>query len=122
MEHASDGKQGQTRVIRWVARIGTLVSLAVIILLSIGQMPSTLAEWIGFVLYPGGICAGFLVAWWREGPGGALTVASLVAFYLLHLATAGQFPPGWGWLILASPGFLFLWSWKRSRKPKASAV
>ena len=79
-------------------------------------MPSTPTEWIGFVLYPGGVCAGMILAWWKEAPGGSLTVGSLLAFYALHAATTGSLPEGWAWLILAAPGFLFLWCWSRSRK------
>jgi hypothetical protein len=57
-----------------------------------------------------------ILAWWREGLGGGITVGSLVAFYALHTATAGKPPKGWAWLVLAVPGFLFLWCWKRSRR------
>jgi hypothetical protein len=56
-----------------------------------------------------------ILAWWREGLGGGVTVGSLVAFYILHTATAGNVPRGPWWLVLAVPGFLFLWCWKRSR-------
>jgi len=56
-----------------------------------------------------------ILAWWREGLGGGITVGSLVAFYILHTATAGSLPRGPWWLVLAVPGFLFLWCWKRSR-------
>jgi len=77
---------------------------------------------MGFVFYPAGIVAGMMLAWWREGLGGSITVGSLLAFYVLHTATAGRLPKGWAWLVLATPGFLFLWSWKRSRKLSATAA
>ena len=57
-----------------------------------------------------------IVAWRREGIGGSITVASFLAFYLIHLLTAGKFPKGWGWLTFAAPGFLFLLCWYWSRK------
>jgi hypothetical protein len=56
-----------------------------------------------------------ILAWWKEGLGGSITVGSLAAFYILYIATAGNLPPGPWWLVLAVPGFLFLWCWKRSR-------
>ncbi len=101
--------------VRWSARTGSIASVGVILAMCVGQMPTTLRDWTGFLLYPGGIVAGLILAWWREGLGGGITVGSLVAFYLLHAATTGAFPTGWAWLVFAAPGFLFLWSWRRSR-------
>jgi hypothetical protein len=63
-----------------------------------------------------------ILAWWREGLGGGITVGSLVAFYALHTATAGSLPRGWAWVVLAVPGFLFLWCWQRSRKLTVTAA
>jgi len=77
---------------------------------------------MGLLLYPGGICLGMMLAWRREGLGGGITVGSLVAFYMLHIATAGSLPKGWAWPILAVPGFLFLWCWKRSRDLTGAAT
>jgi hypothetical protein len=74
---------------------------------------------IGLVLYNVGICVGMILAWWKKGLEGGLTVASLVAFYILYTVTKGSLPPGWAWLILAVPGFLFLWCWRRSRRVNA---
>jgi hypothetical protein len=98
--------------------------MGVVLLLSVGEglYPAGLAEWIGLLLYPGGICLGLVVAWWREGLGGGITVGSLLAFYMLHAATAGGLPKGWAWLVLAVPGFLFLWCWKRSRDLTVTAA
>jgi hypothetical protein len=91
----------------------------VVLLLFVGEglYPATLAEWIGLLLYPGGVCLGMILAWWREGLGGTITVGSLLTFYVLHTVTAGAPPSGWAWLVLAFPGFLFLWCWKLSRHP-----
>jgi hypothetical protein len=60
-----------------------------------------------------------VLAWWKEGVGGGITVASLVGFYILYLLTKGSLPPGWAWFILAAPGFLFLWCWMRARRALA---
>lgn len=124
MERQSDGGRRLTLVIRWTARAWAVATMGVVLLLSVGEglYPAGLAEWIGLLLYPGGICLGLVVAWSREGLGGGITVGSLLAFYMLHAATAGSLPKGWAWLVLAVPGFLFLWCWKRSRDLTVTAA
>lgn len=77
-------------------------------------------EWLGLLFFPVGICAGMILAWWREGLGGSITAGSLLAFYLIHFATAGTFPKGWAFLVFAAPGFLFLFCWQRSRSGTAT--
>jgi hypothetical protein len=121
MERESGGVNRLTLAIRWTARIWAFVTIVIVTLLSIGEgvHPAGLAELIGLVLYPLGICIGMVVAWWKEGLGGGITVASLVGFYVLYAVTKGSLPPGWGWFILAVPGFLFMWCWRRSRHPDA---
>ena len=118
METESDSGRRLTLAIRWTARAWTMVSVGIVLLLSVGEglYPAGTAQWVGLLLYPGGICLGMILAWWREGLGAGITVGSLVAFYALHAATAGTFPRGWAWLVLAVPGFLFLWCWHRSRQ------
>jgi len=124
MESESDGRHRLTLVVRWTARAWAAATIGVILLLCVGEglYPAGPAEWIGLLLYPGGICLGMILAWWREGLGGGITVGSLVAFYILHTATAGNLPRGPWWLVLAVPGFLFLWCWKRSRNPTVTAA
>ena len=118
MASESDGQRRLTLAIRWTARVWAVAAVGTVILLSVGEglYPAGRAEWVGLLLYPGGICAGMILAWWREGLGGSITIGSLLAFYILHTATAGRLPSGWGWLVLAAPGFLFFWSWQRSRR------
>jgi hypothetical protein len=125
MEGESDGRDRLTPAVRWAARAWAVAAIGVVLLLSVGEgvHPAGPAEWVGLLLYPGGVCAGMILAWWwKEGLGGAITVGSLVAFYILHTATAGILPKGWAWLVLAVPGFLFLWCWQRSRRPTVKAT
>jgi hypothetical protein len=119
-----DGADRLTGAIRWTARMWALVTMVVVVLLSIGEgvHPAGPAEAAGLLLYPGGICLGMVLAWWKEGVGGMVTVVSLLAFYILHTVTAGRLPQGWAWLILAVPGFLFLWCWARGRHPRITAA
>jgi hypothetical protein len=87
-----------------------------------GFNPSGLNEWLGVLLFPVGISVGMILAWWKEGLGGSITVGSLLAFYVVHLTTAGTLPKGWAWLAFAAPGFLFLLSSHLSRKPRISVA
>jgi hypothetical protein len=123
MKGESDARGSLTLLVRWIARVWAVATVGVVVLLTLGEglYPTRPAEWIGLLLYPGGICLGMILAWWREGLGGGITVGSLVAFYILHAATAGRLPRGAWWLVLAVPGFLFLWCWKRSQKLAVAA-
>lgn len=117
------GGSGVGITIRWVARVSSIAAIGLVILFLMGEPfnPSR-TEWLGLVLFPLGICAGMVVAWWKEGLGGSITVGSLAAFYAVHFATAGRFPTGWAFLAFAAPGFLFLLSWlvwRRSVKKAA---
>jgi hypothetical protein len=61
------------------------------------MMIAFFAVWLGLVL-----------GWKWELLGGALAVGGLVAFYLLDFLFSGTFPRGPFFLIIASPGVLFL--------------
>lgn len=109
---------------RWIARIWSVASIALILAFIVGErsLPSNAREWIGFVFFPFGISAGMILAWRNELAGGALTVASLVVFYLVQRAMAGVFPQGWAWLVFAAPGFLFLATWLLARRSSGVAA
>ena len=119
MKDASDRRRQLTQALRWTARVWAVASVLLVVAFIIGEgfNPSQIraAEWLGFLFFPTGICAGMILAWWKEGLGGAITVGSLVIFYGIHFATAGALPRGSAWWVLAAPGFLFLLCWRRSR-------
>jgi hypothetical protein len=103
----------------WFARGWSIASIALVIGFLIGEgvhldqlQP---AQRVGFLFFPVGISIGMIVAWWKEGLGGYITVASLLVFYALHLTSSGTPPKGWAWLAFAAPGFLFLASWYLAR-------
>jgi hypothetical protein len=119
----TDRQREVTRTIRWAARVWSIATIGLVLLLLAGEpFNPTPAEWLGLLFFPVGICAGMIVAWWREGLGGSITVGSLVVFYMIHFATAGTLPRGWAWLVFAAPGFLFLLCWHRSRKARTVAA
>ncbi len=118
MKPRAEARRSLTWVIRWLARGWSIATIGLVLLFIVGegQNPSTPAQWLGFLFFPAGICAGMVVAWWREGLGGGITVGSLLVFYVVRLATAGSLPQGGAWLAFAAPGFLFLLCWLRSRQ------
>jgi hypothetical protein len=99
-------------VIRWAARILSMVSVGVILLFIVGEgfNPAVLkiSEWIGFLFFPVGIMVGMIVAWWKEGIGGGITVGSFVIFYAVNFFSVHAFPRGWAFFVFASPALLFL--------------
>jgi hypothetical protein len=116
-------KSGRQRlliqIIRWTARAWTVASIGLILAFLVGEgvdlSQMKASEWLGFLIFPVGICAGMILAWWREVLGGVITIGSLLIFYVVHFMTAGTFPRGWAWLVFAAPGFLFLFCRQRSR-------
>jgi len=100
---------------RWAARVLSVLSTAVLLLFITGEKFEvsriTAKEWVGFALFPVGIVIGFAIGWWKEGLGGAITILSLLAFYLVYGYLRGNFNLGWAFVVFAFPGFLFLISW-----------
>ncbi|MCA9320050.1 MAG: hypothetical protein KDB53_04915 [Planctomycetes bacterium] len=97
-------------VLRRLARVTSLVcALVLLAFLSPAEFGRpTAREWVGLLLFPGGVLLGFAVAWRREFLGGAITVGSLVLFYVWMFAFGGRLPSGPYFILLAVPGFLYL--------------
>ena len=102
-------------IVRWTARFWSMATIGFVVAFIIGEglNPSSLHEWIGLAFFPLGISVGMIVAWRYEGAGGIITVASLLAFYVVSLVSTGHLP-GWGFPVFAAPGFLFLLAWALS--------
>jgi len=109
-------------VLRWSARVLSILSVGVVLLFAFGEGLNlsyfTARELVLFAFFPIGVCLGMALAWRWEGLGGGITVASLAAFYLVQRLTSSSFPRGFAFAVLAAPGFLFLlcWLWARSTK------
>lgn len=66
-------------------------------------------QWVGFLFFPVGIILGMLLGWWREVLGGAVTVFSLIGFYLIYgWLLNNQIWLGAWFIVFALPGILFL--------------
>ena len=108
--------------LRWVARLWSIATILLVAGFIIGEGINVTGprDTVGFVLFPFGICIGMAFAWANELAGGAIAVACLLAFYVIHLLTAGTLPSGLGWLAFAAPGFLFLIAWSLSHSRSAA--
>ena len=102
-------------VIELLARIGSIASITLLVLLFLGEglHPSEISpnEWAGLLFFPIGVTFGMIVAWWKEGVGSAVTLSSLLAFYLVYGYLLRNHIGGWVFIAFASPGFLFLLHW-----------
>lgn len=99
-------------VIELLARIGSIASITLLIFLFMEEAfhPSEISpnEWAGLLFFPIGVMIGMIVAWWKEGLGSAVTLLSLLAFYLVYGYLLRNHIGGWVFIAFASPGFLFL--------------
>ena len=113
-----------TKVIRWTARLWSIASIGLILGFIFGEgiKLAKPLEWLSFFLFPVGISIGMILAWWKEGLGGSITVGSLLVFYAVYYASSRTFPPGWAWLVFSFPGLLFLVCCHQSRRISKSAV
>lgn len=102
-------------VIEVLARVTSVASIVLLLMLFLGEgfNPSEISrnEWAGLLFFPIGVIIGMIIAWWKEGLGAAITVGSLVAFYLVWGYLLRNHIGGWAFITFASPGFLFLLHW-----------
>jgi|ERR1035438_3295988 hypothetical protein len=110
MEADAGGQYIMTKVVRWTSRLWSIASIGLILLFIFGEGMKHVrpSEWLLFLFFPAGISIGMILAWWKEGLGGGITVGSLLLFYIIHFAVARAFPHGWAFLLFSFPGFLFL--------------
>lgn len=108
------GEGTASRALMWVARIWSLAAVGFVLLFLMGDGLNgqggrpTGAEWIGLAFWPGGVCLGLIIAWFRLGLGGTIATGSLVGFYIWYLLDRGMFPGGPYFILVAAPGVLFL--------------
>jgi hypothetical protein len=111
--------------LRWIARAGSLLSIGMIFLFFIGEdfhpAKITPREWVGLTLFPIGVVVGLIVAWWKEGVGGSITLVSLLAFYGVYGFLLRSPIGGW-FIVFAPPGFFFILYWILSRSKLTAAT
>jgi hypothetical protein len=105
---------------RWLARLTSLVSIGILSLFLFGEPLNlsriTAREWIGLAFFPAGVVIGMIIAWWREGLGAAVSIASLLGFYTIFGWLLGSRVNGPWFVVFVSPAFLFLIAWFLSRR------
>lgn len=119
--------------IRWFTRIvGSLLVLLVLVIV-IGSIiepysqdtekititPGRLLLIIGMI----SMVVGIVVAWFKEGLGGFLTVGGVVFFYAVHLFVERSYHRGeWVYITFLIIGLLFIFCWWQSRKLTSQAA
>ncbi|MBT3389973.1 MAG: hypothetical protein HN413_06145 [Chloroflexi bacterium] len=109
-------------ILLWTARLLSVVVIAVLLLFMVGEggfgNPSALSakEWIGLLFFPFGVIVGMLIAWWRTGLGAAITLGSLLLFYISNWLFSGNLPSGLFFMLFSLPGLLFGLYWLLTRK------
>lgn len=111
---------GPGPALRIAARTASLGTLAIVLAFLFGEgrgwLRLTRPEAMLFAFFPVGVLLGLALAWRREILGGGLALASLAGFYVSHRLQSSRFPAGFTFLLLASPGLLFLLAgWLRFR-------
>jgi hypothetical protein len=113
-------------VVELLARVGSIASITLLVMLFAGEGldPShvTPRQWVGLFFFPIGVTVGMVIAWWKEGVGAAITLGSLLALYLVYGYFMRYHIAGWAFLVLASPGFLFLLHWLLSGPEERHAL
>ena len=111
----------ESKALVLIARIWSLASIVFVLTFVVGEVLNgngaspTPVEWIGLALWPGGVIIGLVVAWFRKGFGGAISIVSLIGFYFWIFLERGRFPGGPYFVLVAAPGILFLLSSLLSR-------
>ncbi|MGD2158204.1 MAG: hypothetical protein PVG32_15110 [Anaerolineales bacterium] len=125
MVSPEDKKQKTMKIVRWVARVWSLVILFFFLLIFIGEILSphteeamTLSDAALLILFPIATCLGLALAWRWEFLGGVISLISIVLFVVI-MGIAGRLNTPSNFIILlafiAIPGVLFLITWSGSR-------
>lgn len=121
-------KNAELKRIRWIARIaGTILSVSILIFVSFsvaGEVKETgntysLAQILTFIFW-GIAMLGLLLALWKEGLGGIISLSCLAVMFIsgLFIPEANKEAMLWAVLILAVPGILYTFYWWDSKKKK----
>lgn len=106
------------KIIRWIARIWSVPGIVALLLPYFVEglywlQAASLREVVGHVCFFA-LLVGLILAWFREGLGGALTATGFTIFSVTWCAT-GDSPHEPFLALIAAPGFLFLLCWLLSR-------
>ncbi len=119
-------KNASLNQIRWVARItGTLMAVFILVFVSFsiaGEVKETginysMVQIMTFIFW-GIAMLGLLLALWKEGLGGIISLSCLAMMFIsgLFIPEANKEAMLWIVLILAVPGILYTYYWWDSKK------
>jgi hypothetical protein len=91
---------------RWIARGLSVMVIGFVLLFLFGEglPPITVLH----IFFPFGVMLGLILSWFFEGTGSTLTIASIIAFYLVHYFSEGKLPGGPFFMITGVPSVFFL--------------
>jgi hypothetical protein len=129
MSDQDDRRRDHIHLIRRIARIWSILSIAFFLVMLVGEVlfphadaTFSTRDLIAFQFFPIGTFVGMLIAWRRELIGGSVTIGSMLAFYLWLRLMDGQFPRGPLFLLIIAPGLLFLLVWAMERQEEQAAT
>lgn len=97
-------------VLARVAAVASLIVLGLFVFggdLDLSKMGAR--QWLLFLCFPLGVATGLALGLLRSARrGGLLALASIAAFYVVHVVGDGQWPQGPYFLLIASPGLLLV--------------
>jgi hypothetical protein len=109
-------------ILRWCGRLSSVVVIVILALIVVGERsaaPSSM-ELVGLAFFPGLVCIGLVLSWWREWMGAAVATFGLVGFYLWSLIARGHFTNGPWFILFWSPALFFFASWLTRRRSAGS--
>lgn len=122
-------QQKKIKIIRWVARIWSILAvlLAFVLLISTllenGDEMPTIIFWMLFGLWFFAVLS-LLVSWRWEIVGSVLAITALVSREMAVFYLSGEFLVGFWmvWLPVLPPAVLFILAWREDRKLKESQM
>lgn len=119
----SKNKNRAVTIIRWIARSWSILSIAFLLLMFIGETfftsgesnPITFRDMVGLIFFPFGLCIGLIIAWKWEELGGMIAIGSTIGFHVTMLISSGSLDINPFIEGTAAPGLLFLICWLLSR-------
>jgi hypothetical protein len=118
-------QQKKIKIIRWIARIWSILAvlLAFVLLISTlmenGDEPPSIIFWMLFGLWFAAVLS-LLVSWRWEIVGSVLAITALISREMAVFYLSGEFLVGFWmvWLPVIPPAILFILAWREDRKLK----
>jgi hypothetical protein len=118
-------QQKKIKIIRWIARIWSILAvlfafvLLISTLMETGDEPPSTIFWMLFGLWFAAVLS-LLISWRWEIVGSVLAITALISREMAVFYMSGEFLVGFWmvWLPILPPAILFILAWWEDRKPK----